>query len=46
MHRLDALVEAVFVVLVLLLEMLRAQEQAFTPKYFAAHRGRILYLLI
>jgi hypothetical protein len=31
MQRLDAFVQAVLVVLVLLLEMLRPQEQPFTP---------------
>jgi hypothetical protein len=36
-HRLDALVQAVFVVLVLALEMLRTQQQALAPKYFAVH---------
>ena len=36
-HRLDALVQPLFVVLVLLLEMLGAQEQAFAPENFAGH---------
>jgi hypothetical protein len=31
MHGLDAFVQPVFVILVLLLEMLRPQEQSFTP---------------
>jgi hypothetical protein len=37
MHRVDALVQAVFVVLVLTLEMLRTQQQALAPKYLAVH---------
>jgi hypothetical protein len=42
---LDALVQAVFVVGVLALEMLGTQQQAFAPEYFAAHRlASVLFL--
>jgi hypothetical protein len=38
----DALVQALFVILVLTLEMLGTQQQPFAPKYFAAHVARLL----
>ena len=43
MHGLQAFVQAVLMVAVLLLEVLRAQEQALTPKNFAGHPCYILY---
>ena len=42
--RLDALVQAVFVIGVLALEMLGAQQQAFAPENFAGHGGFFLRL--
>jgi hypothetical protein len=36
-HGGDALVQAMFVVLILTLEMLRTQQQALAPKYLAVH---------
>jgi hypothetical protein len=37
MDRLDTLVQTMLVVLVLLLKMLGAQQQALAPEYFAGH---------
>jgi hypothetical protein len=44
--RVDALVETMLMVLVLPLEVLRAQQESFTPKYLARHFPVLLVVFL
>jgi hypothetical protein len=46
MHRADALVKTMLMVLVLPLEVLRAQQESFTPKYLARHFPVLLVVFL